>query len=69
MLSFIDFCFESQDPVKNLGLVKVKLLRKNGTVEKHVVDPQKSIKDFLDKQKQADKIHFKSPIVGHDIEL
>lgn len=69
MLSFIDFCVESRDPIKSLGLVKVKLLRKDGSVEKHSVNPKKSVKDFLDKQKQADKIHSKSPIVDHDVEL
>lgn len=69
MISFIDFLSESPDPFKKLGLVKIKLLRKDGSVEKHHIDPKKSIQDFISKQKHADKIHSKSPIVDHDVEL
>ena len=69
MLSFIDFCIESPDPRKDLGLVRVKLLRKDGSVDVHYRDPKKSIKDFLEKTKKHEKDTSKSPIVDHDVEI
>lgn len=69
MKSFLEFCMESPDPIRDLGLVKLKLHRKDGSSETHSVDPKKSVFDFLAKIKKDEKASSKSPIIGHDLKV